>query len=173
MAEAICGGSQTRRPRPAPLSNGILGPDVAMEKPGLSTRLAAYRRLPREEKRVLRWALLLVAFARLGVPLAGVPRTRRAAARLAPRSAVASRRLAVLVAAAAPALPGTSRCLPRAIALEALLLGAGRSAELRIGVAPRYAGGRLDAHAWVEVDGVALDEHQSAYVALPLFGTRA
>jgi len=154
------------------LPHGILDPEGGMGRLGLRSRLAAYWRLPPEERRVVPRALLLVAFARLAVPRAGVTRTRRAVARLAPRSAISSRRLAVLVAAAARVLPGAGPCLPRAIALEALLLGAGRAAELRIGVAPRSGRGRLDTHAWVEVEGVALDEDSAPYVALPLFGTR-
>jgi hypothetical protein len=136
-------------------------------------RLAAYRGLPAEEKRIVPWAVLLVAMARLAAARVGVPRTRRAAARLAPRSSLSSRRLACVVAASARALPGPSACLSRAIALEALLRAAGHGAELRIGVAPRPDRGGVDAHAWVEVDGVALDEGASPYVAMPLFGTRA
>jgi hypothetical protein len=138
----------------------------------LLCRLAAYRRLPAEERRIVPWAVLLVAAARLAAPRLGVPRTRRAAARLAPRSSLPSRRLACLVAASARALPGPSACLSRSIALEALLRGAGHAAELRIGVARRPDRCGLDAHAWVEVEGVALDEGASPYVALPLFGTR-
>jgi hypothetical protein len=139
---------------------------------GLSGRVARYLRLPPEERRVLRAALGLVLLARLLLGSAGVARTRRAAQRLAFRSTLSSERLAVLVAAAARALPGEATCLPRAIALEALLRAAGHAAELRIGVAPRDGRARLDAHAWVEVDGVSVDGEPAPYVALPVFGTR-
>lgn len=136
------------------------------------SRLARYRRLPRDERRVLRVSALLLALTRLLVGRASVPRMRRAAARLAPRSPAPPERLAQLVDAAAGALPGTTSCLARAIALEALLVRAGHAAELRIGVAPRQGRGRLEAHAWVELEGVALDPAASRYAALPLFGVR-
>lgn len=48
-------------------------------------------------------------------------------------------------------------CLVRALALHRLLARAGvAGARIRIGVRPE--GARLHAHAWVEVDGVALGE---------------
>jgi hypothetical protein len=139
---------------------------------GLFGRFARWSRLPPEERRVLLRASLLLLFARLALAGASVAWARRAAVRLAPRSMVSSARLAALVAAAARALPGATGCLPRAIALEALLRRAGRAAELRVGVAARRGRARLDAHAWVEVDGVAVGGDPSPYVALPVFGTR-
>lgn len=48
------------------------------------------------------------------------------------------------------------RCLPRSIALQRLLAARGLAARVRIGV--RKEGGKLSAHAWVEVGGQALGE---------------
>lgn len=137
----------------------------------LVRRLASLSRLPQCERAVLPLAALLVAVARL-LPRAGVHRTCRAVRCLARPSPVAPRRMAELVGAASRALPGTTACLPRAIALEALLSRSGHPAELRIGVAPLAGRARLDAHAWVEVGGAPVGEDPSGYTALPLFGTR-
>jgi transglutaminase superfamily protein len=139
---------------------------------GLWSGVAGYRRLPPEERRALVRVWLLVVVTRLVLPRRGVARTRAVAERLAPRTAIPPARLAVLAAAAARAWPGAIPCLPRAVALEALLRAGGHAAELRIGVAPRHGRERLDAHAWVQVDGVPLDGDPSPYVAVPVFGTR-
>lgn len=139
----------------------------------IARRCSVYRRLPAGERLLLPLLALLLAAARIGVRRAGVGWTRRAAARLAPRSDVGPARLAFLVDAAARTLPGRTACLPRAIVLEALLAGAGWVPVLRIGIAPREGRARLDAHAWVELDGVAVAEEPSGYTPLPLFGARA
>lgn len=61
-------------------------------------------------------------------------------------------------------------CLPQALVAEALLLGAGHPAHLRIGVV-KTAPGRLEAHAWVESQGLIvvgqLHEDLSRYTPLP------
>jgi hypothetical protein len=62
------------------------------------------------------------------------------------------------VLAAARRVPGT-RCLPRALVLQALLREAGLAPDLRIGVT-RDAGGGLTAHAWVECEGRPVLEHE-------------
>ena len=136
------------------------------------TRLARFRRLPPEERRLMPVLVALLGLARLGVSHAGVERTRRAAARLCPRTSLGPKRLADLVSLAGQMLPGATPCLARAIVLEALLVEAGHAAELRIGVTPRIGRERSFAHAWVELCGVAVAEDPSRYTALPLFGTR-
>lgn len=117
-------------------------------------------------------ALGLLALARFALRLGTVPAARRTLARAAPAVAPTARRLAELTNVAALQLPGVTTCLPRALVLEALLRASGRPAELKIGVAALPAAGRPDTHAWVEVDGVSLDEAAKAYTALPLFGTQ-
>lgn len=70
------------------------------------------------------------------------------------------------VLAASQHLPRT-RCLPRALVLEALLRQAGIDADLRIGVAKTPARG-LVAHAWVECGDQPVweGERVTAYAAL-------
>jgi hypothetical protein len=135
-------------------------------------RIGRFLQRPAEERRLLPLVAVLLGLARLGVACAGLPRTRCLAARLSPRRSLEPERLAELVRVASRALPGVTRCLPRAIVLEALLLEAGHAAELRIGLAPLAGRERPDAHAWVELAGVAVAEDPSRYTALPLFGAR-
>jgi hypothetical protein len=66
-----------------------------------------------------------------------------------------ARRAAWLVNGAARASPFRSSCLSRSLVLWRLLRGRGVPAEIRLGV--RKRGGALDAHAWVEVNGRAVD----------------
>jgi hypothetical protein len=134
--------------------------------------LARFLRLPPAERRLVVVLVPLLAVVRIAVAWARVPRVRRLAAWLAPRSAAEPLRLAELVASAGRMLPGDTRCLARAIGLEALLLKAGHAAELRIGLSARQGRDRPDAHAWVELGGRAVGEDASAYTPLPLFGAR-
>lgn len=46
---------------------------------------------------------------------------------------------------------GPKRCLPRSLALRAMLAARGTPARIAIGV--RRSGERVEAHAWVEVEG--------------------
>jgi hypothetical protein len=66
------------------------------------------------------------------------------------------------LARAARGVPGAT-CLVRAAALVDWLRDDGLDARLRIGV--RRDGGAPRAHAWVEVDGVALGEDAAALAA--------
>jgi len=76
------------------------------------------------------------------------------------RSGAAGQRLAAasaqLVGIAARRGLWRATCLPRALTLWRLLRHQGLRAELRIGV--RKEAGLLDAHAWVEYDGLPLDD---------------
>ncbi|HVB97763.1 MAG TPA: lasso peptide biosynthesis B2 protein [Candidatus Dormibacteraeota bacterium] len=73
------------------------------------------------------------------------------------RAAMArARRTARLVAVAARLAGGT--CLARSLVLAHILDRLGIPAELRIGV--RNADQKLEAHAWVEMDGVILNDGQ-------------
>ncbi len=64
------------------------------------------------------------------------------------------------VKVAADALPGFRRCLTRSLATRFLLLRRGIESELLLGA--RRAGGELDAHAWLQVDGEPLGEQPGA-----------
>ncbi len=125
----------------------------------MTTEVRAFLALPREERRSLAraWAYLLVADAALRV--LPVPRVERLLARLSrPRTgaAVPARRLSDLVGIAARHHLRPMPCLPRSLALQALLRRSGIGADLRIGV--RQEDGSLTAHAWVEHAGVPLGE---------------
>jgi hypothetical protein len=66
------------------------------------------------------------------------------------------------VEAAGRRIPG-AKCLARAVAAEAIYERGGREADVHIG-ARRSDDGRLEAHAWVEVDGrvvVGADERDA------------
>ncbi len=76
------------------------------------------------------------------------------AQRLAELAAIAGRRNAV-----------RTTCLRQALLLQWLLRRRGLAAELRIGVRKQDAA--LDAHAWVELDGVALGEPDLAHAKFP------
>ncbi|SRR5258706_9764451 len=97
-----------------------------------------------------RRAFLLVAAARAGAPLLGLPSLRRrllALAGRAPRGETTPGSVGRAVASAARRLPGT-RCLAAALAAEALLRRHGLPSSLRLGVAAAGAAG-IEAHAWV------------------------
>lgn len=67
----------------------------------------------------------------------------------------AGRWMGTRVAAVAERMPGRPRCLVRSLVLWSVLRRRGIPAELRLGVA--RAGG-FAAHAWVEVDGTAVND---------------
>src|SRR5688572_13911854 len=98
------------------------------------------------------WGYLLVADVALR--FVAFPRVERLLALAGGRrrqAALSAGRLATLVTAAARHHVRPMTCLPRALALQALLRRNGIPAELRIGV--RREGGALQAHAWVEEAG--------------------
>ena len=75
---------------------------------------------------------------------------------------------ALIVNRVASLSPTRLNCLPRALTLWSLTKAEGYETSLKIGVAPRAAGGApLEAHAWVELDGCALGETTARYVVLP------
>ncbi len=63
-----------------------------------------------------------------------------------------ARRIAWAVAALSRVVPGAGNCLVRALATGIVLKRYGYPAELKIGVM-KPAGGRLEAHAWLESGG--------------------
>jgi hypothetical protein len=68
---------------------------------------------------------------------------------------------------AADLLPGAATCLAKSLVLVALLQHQGFAAELRIGVRTELSG--LLAHAWVEVEGLPVNERPGiADVFVPL-----
>ncbi len=86
------------------------------------------------------WSLILPGLARAGQ-----------------RHIIPPKRIVWLVAVASRCVPG-AHCLPRAVAAQLLLARAGHLAEMHIGV--RKLGDSLDAHVWLEYDGVPLSENE-------------
>jgi hypothetical protein len=141
-------------------------------------RLRSLARLPAEERWLLVRAAVLLGAVRGGLSVLGWPRVRRLAARAARPVPgvpdVPAARLQRAVERAGRHVPGAT-CLVQAIALQVLLGRRGRPAALRLGVA-HGDGRRLEAHAWLEVDGRALvgAAGRERYTPLPsLPGRRA
>jgi len=108
------------------------------------------------ERMLLARAVVYLVIAKLERPTTSYTVLRR------PRFDAA--RLAWAVYIASRNVPFQTTCLDRALALFRLSRAEGLAAELRIGV--RTSDGALEAHAWVEHDGVVLlDEEASRFVA--------
>jgi len=128
-------------------------------------------RLAPAERRVFLRAVPLVAAVRLClwiVPFGTLHKNWSSIlARLARptvRGGIRPERIVWLVAQASRCVPG-SHCLPRALVAQLLLARSGYLAELQIGV--RKAGDSLDAHAWLEHEGVPLferDPHLNGFI---------
>ena len=141
-------------------------------------RLEQLRTLaPWERLLLVRLALLLPAIG-AALRLLGFKRTRDLLARFAHSSeappaaedaamADTAHRIARLVGIAAHHGPYRATCLRQSLALWWLLGRRGISAELRIGV--RKDGGGLQAHAWVEHKGQALNDMQGVTASYAAF----
>lgn len=138
----------------------------------LSRRWRTLRRLPWYERRSAAAALLALTGMRLALSSLGFRRVHGMLSRWVAALAVAAldepairaaRAAATLRALERAAGCGPSRpsCLPRSLTLWWLLRRQGLPAELRIGV--RREGDRLEAHAWVEQDGVVLGDHADVH----------
>ncbi|MGE0675357.1 MAG: lasso peptide biosynthesis B2 protein [Methylibium sp.] len=138
----------------------------------MSTRLARFLALPAAEKRLVVEALLLLPLVRAGLRVRGFARMRAwaAAAPAAPPAAGSgpgAARIGALVAAAGSALPGVSTCLARSLLLLRLLGRRGLRGELRIGV--RRVEDGIESHAWVELQGAALNDAQGGAARFAVF----
>ncbi len=70
-----------------------------------------------------------------------------------------ARKISCLVAAAANRCPYRSNCLQQSLTTWWLLRRNGIESDLRIGT--RKTAGSLEAHAWVEVDGQVVNDHNA------------
>lgn len=137
--------------------------------------LLRYLRLPSSRKRLLHAALAWLILSRIGLALLPLPTLQRLFSRISRRdlrgTSLDELRWAVL--AAARRVAGT-RCLARALALQALMARAGIPAQLCIGVA-KESGSALEAHAWVLHEGEPVfDEPELArYSVLSVFPAKA
>ena len=124
---------------------------------------------------VLFQALPLLILVRLSLWIVPFGRIRRAASSLLPRIARAQRegslppeRITWLVTVVSRLVP-LAHCLTRAIVAQLLLARSGYRADLRIGV--RKDGNKLDAHAWLMLDGRPLFEDAERLSNYSPFGT--
>jgi hypothetical protein len=125
-------------------------------------------RLPPEERRLLAQALAMLPLTALALWAVGFRRWQALLARLAPVGAAAvgdeaalvrqGRAAARLVEAAARRGPYRATCLPRSVTLWWLLRRRGIDSDLRIGV--RKEAGKFEAHAWVELRGLVLNDDE-------------
>lgn len=131
-------------------------------------------RRPWGERRVILEGIVLIAALRLAVRMGGVRRVQQLLERRWQRrpsddaaiDVVRQRALAISrLVDAASRHSVTNTCLHRSLALWWLLARRGIASEVRIGT--RRLHGRFEAHAWVELAGVALnDRGEPGYAAL-------
>lgn len=139
-------------------------------------RWTRFWRLEAHERRFLVAALWMLPLTRLALSLFGFRRWQSFLKRLVPHSSqpspagTATERgaLAVrMVRAAARDGLGHPNCLSRSLVLWWLLARQGLAAELRIGA--RKNGDALEAHAWVELNGVVLGEEDDPHAHYAAF----
>lgn len=129
----------------------------------LMARLRKFLSLPREERSLLLAALGGLPLVAAGVRLLGYQRMRRLLAGAEARSKrnseshrAEAERVARAVGRAARHGLVRGPCLSRALLLWRMLNRRGIRAEIRFGV--RAGAVVMEAHAWVEQDGVSLDD---------------
>jgi len=136
-------------------------------------RLARFRTLSFADQRTLLAAAAWMPLFWLGLRVWGLPRFR---ARLERRKAAVGkgmslpdiRALGELVNIAARHTLGPRTCLTRSLLLGWLLRRCGVASNLRIGV--RLTNGMLDAHAWVECAGIAVNDQPDVGDQFASFG---
>ena len=129
----------------------------------------SYRRLERGDRRRARETAAALLGTRIGLRVGGLRRWKELLVRLAPlRTAGASaglsggpemevaRRVAAIQEAVSRHLPWQASCLEKSLVLWWQLGRDGIAAELRIGA--RKEAGRFEAHAWVELGNVVLND---------------
>ena len=131
--------------------------------PAISRYVSIYRGLPAREQKTLMVSLVLLPLFWLGLRLAGLQRfqswlDRSPIAPRAPLSQPEAAALGVAVNRAANHVFGPATCLTRSLLLRWLLRRYGTPSDLRIGV--RFEEGVLAAHAWVEKDGIPLNDRR-------------
>ncbi len=143
-----------------------------------STRPSWWRRwsqLTWQQKRWLHFALAALPLIKLSLNLRGYRRTRASVEACCPvvgarmptgEELAQAENSAQLVAIAGRRGLVRATCLPQALLLHALLRRSGFAPELKIGVSRKDEA--FDAHAWVELAGVALGQNQASHVAMPL-----
>jgi len=131
--------------------------------PAISRYVSIYRGLPAREQKTLMVSLVLLPLFWLGLRLAGLQRfqawlDRSPIAPHAPLSQPEAAALGAAVNRAANHVFGPATCLTRSLLLRWLLRRYGTASDLRIGV--RFEEGKLAGHAWVEKDGIPLNDRR-------------
>jgi transglutaminase superfamily protein len=130
----------------------------------------AYRRLGWSDRRLAVETAAGLAATRIGLRVAGFRRWKALLARLVVRKVsptaaeeiVAARRVARIQEAVSRHLTWHASCLERSLVLWWQLNRRGIAAEMRIGA--RKEAGRFEAHAWVEVGNVVLNDSGEAHL---------
>jgi hypothetical protein len=140
--------------------------------PEISRYVSIYRALPAREQKVLLASLALLPLFWLGLRLAGLQRfqawlDRSPIARRAPLTDAEAAALGVAVNRAANHILGSANCLTRSLLLRWLLRRFGTASDLRIGV--RFEEGKLAAHAWVERDGIPVNDRPEVVACYAAF----
>lgn len=132
------------------------------------SRWGRFRNLPAPERGMLLHALAALPLSAFLLRLAGFRRAQGFLSKMAGRRArpldlekTQAQRAASLVAAAAAEGPYHANCLEQSLTLWWLLQRRGTACQLRIGV--RKQADRLEAHAWVELDGAILNDGEGIH----------
>jgi hypothetical protein len=141
--------------------------------PNISRYISIYRALPGREQVVLLASLALLPVFWLGLRLAGLQRfqgwlDRVPVARREPLSHAEAVALGVAVNRAANHVFGPATCLTRSLLLRWLLRRYGTNSDLRIGVC--FEQDKLAAHAWVENDGIPVNDRPEDVARFAPFG---
>ncbi len=139
----------------------------------LARHLAQFRALSQAEQRTLLAAAAWMPVFWLGLRVLGLPRfqARLERTRMPVCPAITlpeAQALGELVNIAARNTLGPRTCLTRSLLLGWLLRRRGVTSELRIGV--RLTQGMLDAHAWVECEGVPVNDRPDVSAQFASFG---
>ena len=120
----------------------------------LPSSLARARALSPVERRLLLLAALMLPSYAVGVRVRGLAGVQGWFAGMTVPTGTTPAQAARIVAAAARRLPWKGGCLPAALTLQRILRAQGVESELKLGVRRVAAG--VEAHAWLERDGVAI-----------------
>ena len=123
------------------------------------TNIGRLRELSSRERRLLASAFVSLPIVALGLRMLGFTRLRGLLSRHSSpqtNNSESARSVAQMVRIAADHGLIAANCLERSLTLWWLLARRGIESDLRIGV--RTASGQFEAHAWVERDGIALND---------------
>ena len=139
----------------------------------LARHFAQFRELSYAEQRVLLTAAACMPIFWLGLRLLGLPRIQarleRAKKPICPAIPLPEiKELGELVNIAARHTLGSRTCLTRSLLLGWLLRRRGVQSQLLVGV--RFTQGVLDAHAWVECEGVPVNDRPNVSTQFASFG---